>query len=144
LAVTDEEGDPLACVILKGPKHGRLFGLGTNYTYSPTPGFVGADRFTYRAWDGTAYSKDGEVTLQISRPPPEPPPRLAIEPIDGAHLKLTLALPAGRDYRLMTSSDLVRWVEFRAAIAATNSMAVVFTNATDPAARFFRVEASSR
>ena len=54
LAVTDADNDPLNCPILKGPQHGLLSGLGTNFTYTPKPASWAATPLPIRLGTGTS------------------------------------------------------------------------------------------
>jgi len=67
---SDADGDPLTAAIVKGPSHAALFSSWPNgtYTYLPAPGFYGTDTFTYRAFDGTAYSDIVTVTITVQAP----------------------------------------------------------------------------
>ncbi len=63
----DPEGKPLTAVRVSGPTNGTLV-LNTNgtFTYRPNAGFIGTDRFTYRASDGTATSNLATVTITVT------------------------------------------------------------------------------
>jgi DNA-binding beta-propeller fold protein YncE len=52
----DPEGAPLTAVRTVSPSHGTLT-LNSNgsFTYTPTSGFIGADTFTYQAYNGSLY-----------------------------------------------------------------------------------------
>jgi hypothetical protein len=53
--------------------HGRVVRNADNtLTYTPAPGFVGVDRFTYRAHDGAWESGDVEVTVAVTSSPGGP------------------------------------------------------------------------
>lgn len=60
------ENQNLTAVLHAGPAHGsiQLAANGT-FTYTPTPGFVGFDRFSYRASDGTLSSAPIEVAIAV-------------------------------------------------------------------------------
>jgi VCBS repeat-containing protein len=68
---TDAEGNALLADLVTDPAHGTL-ALATNgsFTYAPDAGFTGADSFTYRAYDGTAYSNTFSVTITVGDAPP--------------------------------------------------------------------------
>ncbi len=58
---SDVESDPLTAIVVNMPAHGiLLFNADGTFTYSPTPGFVGVDTFTYIPNDGM---DDGVATL---------------------------------------------------------------------------------
>lgn len=74
LAASDPNPPPggLLWTIIDAPLAGTLDGTAPNLIYSPTTGFSGVDRFTFRASDGHAESNLATVTLQVN-PPPAPP-----------------------------------------------------------------------
>jgi hypothetical protein len=64
---TDAEGDALTGSIVTQPTNGTLsLGASGSFTYTPTPGFAGVDSFTYRAYDGTAYSAPATVSITVA------------------------------------------------------------------------------
>ncbi|MFY1825817.1 kelch repeat-containing protein [Myxococcus fulvus] len=70
LTGTDPEGSPLTFVIVTPPAHGTLSGTPPNLTYTPNPGYIGADSFTYRATDCGLDSNVATVTVDVSDDPP--------------------------------------------------------------------------
>lgn len=64
---TDADNDGLAASLLQGALHGTVT-LRTDgtFTYTPVADFNGTDRFTYRAFDGAAYSSAATVTIQVT------------------------------------------------------------------------------
>lgn len=64
---TDVDGDPLTAVLVTGTSHGSL-SLSPNgsFSYTPDPGFRGADSFTYQAHDRTTTSTAATVTLDVA------------------------------------------------------------------------------
>jgi hypothetical protein len=69
---SDAESDPLTASLASGVSNGSLtFNPDGSFTYNPNPGFVGIDRFSYRAFDGIAYSNTAIVTLNVTNEPPE-------------------------------------------------------------------------
>ena len=70
LVATDPETPPagLTWTILSQPTHGTLDGTAPVLTYSPAPGFVGTDAFTFKVTDGDgADSNVATVTLHVTR-----------------------------------------------------------------------------
>jgi hypothetical protein len=60
----DPDGDPLSVQPGSAPQHGEiLINPDGTVTYTPNPGFVGTDTFTYNAFDGTA-SAEAIVTIR--------------------------------------------------------------------------------
>jgi len=63
LTAFDEDGDDLTYEILSGPDHSTLTGTAPNLTYTPNDDFTGADRFTFRVFDGVAYSNVATIII---------------------------------------------------------------------------------
>ncbi len=65
---TDLDGDPLSATLTGGPSHGTLMlDPGGSFVYTPGPGYVGSDSFTYTAGDGLAVSGVGTVSITVYR-----------------------------------------------------------------------------
>ena len=63
---TDADGDALTATLVADVEHGTLeLAADGSFTYTPDPGFVGVDTFTYRASDGQATSNVAEVTISV-------------------------------------------------------------------------------
>lgn len=63
---TDADGDGLLAFVVTPPANGTLaLALNGGFTYTPTTGYTGPDSFTYRAWDGTAFSAPATVSLNV-------------------------------------------------------------------------------
>ena len=64
---TDIDSTSLTAVLVSGPANGTLV-LGTDgaFTYTPRPGFVGVDSFTYRANDGAGSSNIASVAITVN------------------------------------------------------------------------------
>jgi hypothetical protein len=65
LTATDANGDPLTFEIVTPPAHGNLTGAPPTVIYTPHANYFGADRFTFRAFDGTTFSNEGTVSLKV-------------------------------------------------------------------------------
>lgn len=63
LTGNDVEGSGLTFIIVTNPSSGVLSGVAPNVTYTPNPGFTGADNFTFRVNDGTTDSNIATVSL---------------------------------------------------------------------------------
>lgn len=72
LAGFDPNGDPLTYILSSQPANGFLSGTPPNVTYMPNPDYNGADQFTFRVHDGTAYSNTASVTITVSPVPDAP------------------------------------------------------------------------
>ena len=54
---------------VSGPQHGTLtLNADGSFVYTPNPGYVGADSFTYQDADGPAVSNIAAVLIQVSAP----------------------------------------------------------------------------
>jgi VCBS repeat-containing protein len=63
---TDVDGDDLAAMLASPPSHGTLaLSADGSFTYTPEPGYSGADSFTYQANDGAASSELATVNFAI-------------------------------------------------------------------------------
>lgn len=138
LRVTDADGDALTTVILKGPRHGRVFGAGTNWTYSPNPGYSGSDLFTYRSWDGHAYSRETQVLVQVQGTGPDA--GFGIREI-GASTggMIELLMVADSAFSLESSTNLVDWVPLAKLQPMGPTTRFSDTNASGLSARFYRL-----
>jgi hypothetical protein len=64
---SDPNGDPLTAAVASAPAHGSLtLNADGSFAYTPATNFAGADSFTYRAYDGSAYSSTGMVALNLA------------------------------------------------------------------------------
>ena len=61
----DVDGDPLTFNPGTGPSHGTLNGTSPTFTYTPAPGYVGPDSFTFTAFDGLVSSAAATVTITV-------------------------------------------------------------------------------
>jgi hypothetical protein len=62
----DEEGSPLAAVLVTAPQHGQLtLNADGSFIYRPAAGAFGPDYFEYRAFDGQSMSVVQRVNLQV-------------------------------------------------------------------------------
>ena len=67
LKATDPDGNALTYAIVSGPKSGTITDLNKDtgtLVYTPTDGFTGQDRFTFKASDGTTDSNTAQVTVK--------------------------------------------------------------------------------
>jgi len=67
LSATDEDHDALTYSVVSNPAHGTtsFFDVDT-VIYTPAANYNGADEFTYRAYDGVAYSNTSTVSVSVS------------------------------------------------------------------------------
>jgi len=64
----DPDGDPLTAVLVNGPLSGGVANISPDgsFEYEPPDGFLGADSFTYQAYDGTQFSNVATVTVEVT------------------------------------------------------------------------------
>lgn len=72
LAGTDIDGDRLTFEVLRAPEHGTATLTGNVVLYTPASNYYGADSFTFRTFDGAAYSSFATVTLTVNGTPDPP------------------------------------------------------------------------
>ncbi|MCC7374836.1 MAG: tandem-95 repeat protein [Verrucomicrobiales bacterium] len=108
LAARDADGQSLRVALLKGPQSGRVYGLGTNFTYVPRTGFEGRDTFTYKVWDGFGYSATATVTVVVERDQTPPPEIVEARPTPGG-FEIAVRTELARQVRLDVSDDLQTW-----------------------------------
>jgi hypothetical protein len=111
---TDADGDALTAELVSGPTHGSLVLLddGT-FTYTPAPGFVGADTFTYRALDGEAASDPTAVTVNVASTNVAP-----VAVADAYSVLQGQVLRATRDPESQSVSHRVFFTDFDAGVPA--------------------------
>lgn len=65
---SDPEGNQLTTILVSNPSRGTI-NLQTDgsFTYKPNLGFVGTDKFTYKANDGSLNSNTATVTINVKR-----------------------------------------------------------------------------
>ena len=61
----DSFPQPLAYLIESAPGHGVLSGTSPNMTYTPAADYFGPDSFTFRVFDGLAYSATATVSMEV-------------------------------------------------------------------------------
>ena len=66
LTGTDPNGKALTYAVVTGPTNGTLSGTAPNLTYTPNPGYLGADSFTFTVSNGTYTSSPATVSLSVT------------------------------------------------------------------------------
>ncbi|MEK0317886.1 Ig-like domain-containing protein, partial [Cohnella sp. 56] len=70
LSASDANGDTLTYSKVTDPAHGTVtVNSNGTYTYTPNAGYTGPDSFTFKAYDGKAYSNMATVTIEVNAPP---------------------------------------------------------------------------
>ena len=79
---SDVDGNALAASLAASVAHGSL-SLGSNggFTYTPAANYSGPDSFTYRAYDGAAYSSTVSVSINVTPGAPAPTPTPTPTPV---------------------------------------------------------------
>jgi len=68
LVCTDPNNNPLTLSVVDAPRNGTLSApAGGKITYTPRTGFTGSDEFTYRAFDGAAFSPVAKIKVLVGR-----------------------------------------------------------------------------
>lgn len=67
VSTSSPKGAPLRYAVLSAPKHGRLSGRFPNLTYTPDADYVGTDRFTFQANDGSADTNTASVGITVEK-----------------------------------------------------------------------------
>ena len=66
LSASDPDGDVLTYEVVAGPVHGALSGAAPALVYTPDADYHGADAFTFRVFDGTSWSPEATVTIDVT------------------------------------------------------------------------------
>ena len=72
LSGSDPDANTLAYGIVAAPAHGTLSGTPPNLTYRPAANYFGPDSFTFRAYDGYAFSTPATVNITVAPVPDAP------------------------------------------------------------------------
>jgi VCBS repeat-containing protein len=95
---TDVEGDALTASLFSNVSHGQLqLSPDGGYTYTPSGSFEGTDTFTYRAYDGVAYSNTVTVTLTVVAGLDEAAPETMTDAVTDYVNSATIVLTASDD-----------------------------------------------
>jgi hypothetical protein len=138
LEAKDDDGDVLRAAILKGPRQGRVFGQGLDWTYVAAAGYVGGDVFSYKVWDGLAYSREARVTISVQ--PVLPEFQVSLEPVvtdTGLAMRLTLHSQPGSRFDIRTSTNLLDWSSLRVVTLEQGSLSLTDTNAAGMDTSFY-------
>ncbi|MEJ5297594.1 MAG: Ig-like domain-containing protein [Armatimonadota bacterium] len=95
---SDPEGQPLSYALVSQPAHGTVTGTPPAITYTPAPGFLGSDSFTFKVNDGQQDSAPAMVSITVQAdgrvtnflPLTVEVRGMAQEPKPGDRLRLTL------------------------------------------------------
>ena len=73
LNAVDPDSNPLTYTNVSGPVHGVLSGVAPNLTYTPNPGYLGPDLFSFSATDGQWQTEIAEVGIEVVPASNHPP-----------------------------------------------------------------------
>jgi VCBS repeat-containing protein len=130
---TDAEGDPLSAVLVSDVAHGSLsLHPDGSFIYTPASNYVGADFFNYRAHDGLTPGASTTVSLTVL-----PDVRFDSVQMTVNGCQLQLSGPAGSNYVIFASSNLIDWSPIATNTAASGTLTYTDTSATTSAQRFY-------
>lgn len=66
LTGSDPDGQSISFTNISDPDHGSISGSGATMTYTPDANYFGSDSFTFKSYDGYAYSPAATVTLTVN------------------------------------------------------------------------------
>ena len=66
LQASDPDNDPLTWTLTALPANGALSGAAPNLTYTPNPGYTGADAFRFMVHDGVLNSNEATVAITVT------------------------------------------------------------------------------
>jgi RHS repeat-associated protein len=66
ISASDPDGDSLSYSLVELPSHGTLNGAPPDLTYTPASGYLGSDRFTFKANDGILDSAPATVNINVN------------------------------------------------------------------------------
>ena len=99
LNAVDPDSNALTYTIVSAPAHGSLSGVAPNLTYTPNPGYLGPDLFSFRATDGHWQTEIAEVGVEVVLPSNDPPlahaQSLTVDEDDTLLIALTAMDPDG-------------------------------------------------
>ena len=117
-------GGAVTAVLVSDVTHGTLtLNSGGSFTYTPSPGFVGTDSFTYRGVNNVGTSNIATVTLTVVRGP-QPATALYAASISGNTVTLRWTPP--------TVGDVPTGYLLEGGIAQSEVLASIPTNSTSP------------
>jgi hypothetical protein len=105
LAATDADGDPITYRITQQPGHGVLAGTPPDMTYTAAGDYVGFDRLTFVANDGTRDSVPASIFLNVKAPPPPAPADLNFIETSSSSARLTWSGQNASSYIIERSVD---------------------------------------
>lgn len=119
------------------PAHGLAVTNNKTVHYTPAPGFVGTDQFTYTLTDGAGGFDLATVTVTVTAG--EPPGILLDSPSlqSGNQFSMTVTGPAGT-YEVIASTNLADWLHVSWATNTTGTLPFTEQVAPNARTRFYR------
>ncbi|MCC3617203.1 cadherin-like domain-containing protein, partial [Microcoleus sp. PH2017_38_RDM_U_B] len=69
---SDPNSDPLTAKLVTLPKNGKVnFNADGSFSYTPNPGFVGLEEFSYNISDGASTSAETPVSINVTNQQPQ-------------------------------------------------------------------------
>lgn len=137
LKAEDDPGQALQYAIVSGPTNGVLTGSAPAVIYTPNPGYVGSDSFTYKANDGKLDSNLATVSINVA--PAIPPKITSVRLQGGTAIALDLVGPPSRSFIVLSSTDATTWTTEGEGSTDTSGKAT-FVHGETGRMKFFRVE----
>ena len=66
LTGSDANGNSLTYLMVSAPSNGSITGIPPSVTYNPNSNYHGSDSFTFKAYDGAAYSSAATVSITVN------------------------------------------------------------------------------
>ncbi len=134
LSARDPDGDPVSYRITEPPAHGTLTGTPPKITYTATADYVGFDRITFVANDGTRDSYPASIFVNVTPAPPRAPDGLAFTQTSNSSALLSWMGQGASSYIIERSTDGgLTWQKIGEVNGATTS----FTDSTYAAGTFY-------
>lgn len=132
LIATDPDNDPLTYTVVTPPVHGQLSGTGASRTYTPIPGYIGSDSFTFKVNDGVFDSNIATVTVTVQLPAGPPTISSSVGYVNGT----PLTAHTTATFNTSGASTLVAFVSSH---PSWNGQPVSFSGVTDNAGNTWNI-----
>ena len=141
---SDPNGLALSVTAVSSPsaKGGAVSLSGSTITYTPAPGFVGADSFAYTVTDSDGLLAQGTVNVTLTAPSGNGTDVLGLTVNPDGSVTVRLAGIPGFTYQVQASTDLVTWVKLGTFTAGPNGLfQLTDTHANQYPQRYYRASA---
>jgi Concanavalin A-like lectin/glucanases superfamily/Bacterial Ig domain/Immunoglobulin domain len=139
LFASDADGDPLALSSAASSANGGTVARGlTDVTYTPPPGFIGTDSFTYSVSDGRGGSGSALVIVQVRSANDPSGNLLPLTPIAGGFSVSFAGIP-GRPYTLQRAEAVTGpWSNLASVIVGATGIGIFDDTNSPPPTAFYR------